>query len=64
MAKTPLGRTRCHYVSADGDEHVTTIDEVRSTIDNEYGGVFASAYEWIVDSPGLRPCGPLTWQPP
>lgn len=28
MAKTPLGRTQCHYVSADGDERVTTVDEV------------------------------------
>ncbi|MUL82008.1 MULTISPECIES: TnsA-like heteromeric transposase endonuclease subunit [unclassified Mycolicibacterium] len=28
MGKTRLGSTQCHYVSADGDEHVTTVDEV------------------------------------
>jgi hypothetical protein len=28
MAKTPLGSTQCHYVSAGGDERVTTVDEV------------------------------------
>lgn len=28
VAKTPLGSTQCHYVSADGDESVTTVGEV------------------------------------
>lgn len=28
VAKTPVGSTQCHYVSADGDERVTTVDEV------------------------------------
>lgn len=37
----------------------------RAAIDNEYGGLFASAYDWMTTcSPSLRPSGPLTWQPP
>ncbi|WP_162463859.1 MULTISPECIES: TniQ family protein [unclassified Mycolicibacterium] len=37
----------------------------RVFIDNKYGGLFVNAYDWMTTcSPSLRPCGPLTWQPP
>lgn len=37
----------------------------RVSVDNEYGDLFTNAYDWMTTcSPSLRPCGPLSWQPP